>query len=195
MAYRPPLSGVTRLTERNGAPRHEDEKQQQLIVAAVSSALDERDGKLLAKMQALVERLDMGIGRLFTVVEGFAAGERDTAVATMTEGDDDDLPSVSRFKAEPSSIYTLDTTHVAQNLGVSRADVAYLLNASGLGWVDSKDDMWDHKTHQNTKRRFWHPCIVKLLRSVILDDGHPDRTHVTPGCLRVLARCRLTLVP
>ncbi len=178
------------MTESNGAPRHSDDKQKRLIQQAVKSALDERDDKVLRKMDALTERLETGMTRLMAVVEGFASGERETAVAHLTDEPGDDLPSVSFLKVEPSAIYTLSATDIAGELGVDRHDVSYLLNDHGLGWVSAKEDLWDSKTHSKTNRRLWHPKTVQLLRDVIADEEHPERESISAGCERVLRRCK-----
>ena len=57
-----PARPVRSLTESNGAPRHEDAKQVALIKAAVSGLLDERDNKLVQKLEKIVERFENGNG-------------------------------------------------------------------------------------------------------------------------------------
>lgn len=193
MSYPPRIRPtVLPLTESNGAPRHTDDKQKRLIQQAVTSALDERDDKLLRKVEALTERLETGMTRLMSVVEGFASGDRDTAVAHLTDGPGDDLPSVSFLKTEPSLIYTYSTTDIADQLGVDWHDISYLLNNHGLAWVETKPDLWDAKTYSKTNRRLWHPNAVKLLREVITNEEHDERAHISAGCSRVLARCAKT---
>ena len=191
-SYRQAMDNIIPLTERNGAPRHDDEKQRRLIQQAVRAALDERDEVVVKKMQGLIDRLDTGMNRLFNVVEGFAAGERDTSVATLVEGETDDLPSVARFKADSTTIFTLSTTEIGERLGTSRHDISFLLNSGGLDWVGLKPDLWDAKTYKKTNRRFWHPKVVELLRAVLEDPAHDEREGASTGCLRVLNRCCLS---
>jgi hypothetical protein len=185
-----PRSGLklVPLTERTGALRHEDDKQAALIKAAVNSVLDERESRVVQKLERVVDRFENGMGRLMDVVEAFRSGDRDTAVVSLTEGVDD-LPSVARIKAVPSAVYTHTAAEIAKELAIKTQDVAFLLNRQGLNWVLRKDDLWDTDTYKRTHRRLWHPKTVALLRDVLRSADHDERFSISRGCERVLARC------
>lgn len=188
------LTKLVPLTERNGAPRHEDEKLQRLITAAVEQANEKRDSQLLGKLTRLIDRFEHGFERLSDAIEAFVAGEQEVAVANMT--DDplvDDLPHVARVKAEATLIYTLKASDIAQRLGLKASIVPYLLGRQGLNWLETKSELWCDRLHQMTKRRLWHPKTVELLRNVILDDKHPERGNVSDACVRKLNECRSVL--
>lgn len=182
-------AGIIPLTERNGAPRHNDDKQKALIRAAVESALVEHDNKMVSKLERVIERFENGMGRLMETVEAFRSGDKDVAIANLVDTEVDDLPSVSRLKAAASAVYTMTTSDIADELGLKTPDISYLLNRQGLNWVLRKDELWDRDNYKRTKRRIWHPLTAKLLRDVILDPNHDARFDISPGCERVLLRC------
>ena len=179
------------LTERNGAPRHADDKLQALIKAAVKSANEESDRTLVKEMRELTQRMEKGFTRLSGSLEAYISGEQEVAVAHMVDGDADDLPSISRLKAESTLVYTLSASDIAEQMGIPVADVSYLISQRlGLDWVRAKPELWNDKLFSKTKRRLWHPKTVDLLREVILDAVHPERATASAGCLKVLERNR-----
>lgn len=186
-----PLGRVVPLTERNGAPRHADDKQIRIIRAAVESVIAERDSKVISQLEKVVQRFENGMSRLMETVEAFKSGEKDVAIANLVDSIEDDLPSVSRLKAAPSAVFTLTTTEIALQLGLKAQDVSFLLNRQGLNWVLKKPELWDQETYKRTKRRLWHPFCVKILREVLVDPNHDDRLNVSSGCDKVLRRCVL----
>jgi len=121
--------------------------------------------------------------RLIDVVEGFQSGERDTAVAGLTDGEFDDLPMISRLKVSPSSIFTLKGSQVAAELGIRAADASYLLSQKdGLDFVGFHQDLWDHETYKRTNRRLWHPRTLMLLAEILDDPGQRARENISAGC-------------
>ena len=194
MSYTGEFGNLVPLVEKNGAVRHEDEKLKALIVQAVTAANEERDNKAAGDMKSLLDRFERSFERMTTVVEGFALGERATAVAGMIDGPDDDLPSVSRIKAEPSAIYIMTTKTIAEALGLSTSKVSFLLNQGGLNWVERHPDLWDRKAYETFRRRAWHPKTTALLRKAIMDETHGDRIDLSEGCERMLQRCKSDLL-
>lgn len=186
-----PLRSVVPLTERNGAPRHPDDKQIRIIRAAVESVIAERDSRIISQLEKVVQRFENGMSRLMDTVEAFKSGEKDVAIANLVDSIEDDLPSVSRLKAAASAVFTLTTTEIALQLGLKAQDVSFLLNRQGLNWVLKKPDLWDQETYKRTKRRLWHPFCVNILREVLVDADHDDRLNVSSGCAKVLRRCVL----
>jgi hypothetical protein len=190
MTYQPsPLRPIRKLLEPNGAPRSDDEKQLALIQAAVSGLLDERDNKIIQRLEKVIERFENGMGRLMETVEAFRSGETDTSIVNFTDSLHDDLPSVSRVKTISSDVYTLSTTEIAKRLGVKPSDVAYLLNANGMDWVGRRPLLWDVGTFKRTKRRMWHHTTATLLTDVLANSEHDERDGLSAGAERVLARC------
>jgi hypothetical protein len=183
------VSTIITLQEKNGAPRHEDEKLMALIKQAVKAVNDERDRTMVEENNALLKRVASGFERLSETLEAYVSGERDVAVACMTDAPTDDLPSISRVKADSSLIYTLSASDIAEQTGLSVGDVSYLLSqAAGLDWVHRKIELWNATLFAKTKRRLWHPTTPKLLLAVIEDSGHLEREDISTGCARVLER-------
>lgn len=107
----------------------------------------------------------------------------------MTDAPNDDLPSISRVKADSSLIYTMSASDIAKQTGVALGDVSYLLaQAAGLDWVHRKTELWNEKVFKKTKRRLWHPMTAELLLEVIDNVDHPERESISAGCARVLER-------
>lgn len=177
------------LTERNGAPRHEDDKLQAIVKAAIKSALQEEDRAIVNEMRELTMRMEKGFTRLTGNIEAFITSEQDVAVAHIVDGDLDDVPSLARYKDEEMLLHPFSATDIATELGIAPTDVAYLLSQPhGLDWTRRKPDLWSTSIYGRTKRRFWHSKTVALLREVILDPNHPERQDVSAGCQRVVER-------
>lgn len=198
MSYRSGLNQpVIPLRERNGAPRHDDEKLDRIVRAAVTGAMEQQNStivtelrSMLQEQQKMVQRLNAGLERVVDVVEGFTSGERDTAVAGLTENQADDLPAISRLKVSPSSIFTLKVSDVANRLNIACSDASYLLSQkNGLDFIQLHPDLWDHETYQRTNRRLWHPRTVEILAEILDDPTHPERVNASAGCQRVINRC------
>lgn len=185
------------MRERNSAPRPEDDKLERIVRAAVAGAMEQQNSALVTELRSMVreqkkmvERLNAGMERIIEVVEGFQSGERDTAVAALTDAEADDLPSVSRLKVAPSSIFTLKGSQVAESLGIRPSDASFLLaQKNGLDFVGLHSSLWDHETYQRTNRRLWHPRTSMLLGEILDDPDHPERENLSSGCKRVIARC------
>ena len=178
---------VVPLAERNGAPRHEDERAKRLIHSAVQAALKEHDHNVVSEIRAMAGRVEKGFNRLAESMEAFVSGDSEVAVAALTSDDrQDDLPSLSKFKASALIIYQLKASDVADQLGIKQSTVSYLLNSCGLDWAARKPELWDRALYDKTKRRLWHQRVVELLREVITNPDHPDRCGVTNGCARLL---------
>jgi|GEM_PF-5617521 len=185
---------VLPLTERGGAPRHEDDKTRRVIEAAVESALQKHDSAVITEMRNIAGRVERGFNRLADSMEAFVSGDREVAVASLTAAKDDDLPSLSTFKASAIIVYPLKASDIAARLGLTQPIVSYLLNVNGLNWSGRKPELWDRGLYDQANRRFWHERVVELLREVILDSEHPEREAVSVGCRRALERARETMV-
>ena len=177
-----------------GRPAHEDEKAKRLIHSAVQAAMKEHDGTVVSEIRAMAGRIEKGFNRLAESMEAFVSGDSEVAVAALTSDDrQDDLPSLAKFKASALIIYELKASDVADQLGIKRSTVSYLLNSCGLDWAARKPELWDRTLYDKTKRRLWHQRVVGLLREVITNCDHPDRSGVTPGCERLLAQAAIQL--
>jgi predicted transcriptional regulator len=179
---------VVPLTERNGAARHEDEKLRQIVTSAVADVFEEKAGAMLREMKQTNENLERTVSRLAENLEGIVVGEHDAAIAAVVDEDADDLPSLSRIKADPSVIFRHKATDIAEALGLTCATVSYLLNQNGLDWVRRKPDLWNHEIYKITGARMWYPRIVSLLRDVIDDPQHLERASISSGCENALKR-------
>ena len=178
---------VVPLAERNGAPRHDDEKTKRLIHSAVQAALKEHDRTVVSEIRAMAGRVEKGFNRLAESMEAFVSGDSEVAVAALTSDDrQDDLPSLPRFKASALIVYPLKASDIANQLGLKQSTISYLLNSCGLNWAARKPELWDRALYDKTKRRLWHHRVVEVLREVITDPDHPDRRDVTRGCQRLL---------
>lgn len=184
---------VVPLTERNGAARHEDEKLRQIITAAVESVFEQQAGTMLREIRKTNENLERTVSRLAENIEGIIVGEHDAAIAAIIDEDADDLPSLSRIKADPSVIFRLKTSDIAKKLGLTWHVVGYLLNRNGLDWVRRKPDLWSHEIYKITGARMWHPMVVNLLREIIESPSHSERVDISPGCEHALQRARTNL--
>lgn len=177
------------LRERNLAPRHEDDKMLALMKQAFKEVNEERDRTLLKEMRNLTERVALGFERLSESIEAYTSGEQDVAVACMVDSPTDDLPALSRLKAESSLVYTLSATDIARQIGIKVADTSFLLSqVNGLDWIHRKPLLWNHGVFTKTKRRFWHPKTVELLLQVVNDRNHPEREGISAACERILER-------
>lgn len=182
------LATVTQLTERNGATRYQDEKLKQVVVAAVEQAFDAKADALLKEMRQTNQNLERAVTRLIENAEGVVLGEHDAAIAGVVDGVADDLPSLARFKADPTVIFRLKTKKIAEMLCLSTGVISYLLNSAGLDWVARKPDLWSQEIHKMTGARVWHPMVVELLREVILDADHLERVGISNACKNALQR-------
>jgi hypothetical protein len=186
---------VVPLTERAAAPRHDDEKTRRIVEAAIESALQKHDNTVISEMRAIAARVEKGFNRLADSMEAFVSGDREVAVAALTSTKEDDLPSLSTFKASALIVYPLKASDIAERLGLAPAVVAYLLNKCGLNWAARKPELWDKDLYEKAKRRFWHERVVQLLREVILSPDHPERAGISTGCERALNKAREGLTP
>ena len=177
---------VVPLTERGGAPRHEDDKTRRLVEAAVESALQKHDSTVINEMRSIASRVEKGFNRLANSMEAFVSGDSEVAVAALTTARQDDLPSISYFKASALIVYPLKASDIAIQLGLTQPVVSYLLNKCGLNWAARKPELWSKDLYEKAKRRFWHERVVELLRTVILNPEHPEREGVSAGCRRAL---------
>lgn len=184
---------VIPLTERNGAPRHEDEKLRQIVTTAVESVFEQKAGAMLRQMKKTNENLERAVSRLAENIEGIVVGEHDAAIAAIIDEDADDLPTLSRIKADPSVIFRLKTSDIAKQLGLTWHVVGYLLNSQGLNWVRRKPDLWSHEIYKITGARMWHPTVVKLLHDVIEEPAHVERVDISSGCENALNRASKNL--
>ena len=182
------LATVTQIAERNGATRHQDEKLKQIVVAAVEQAFDAKADRLLKEMRQTNQNLERAVTRLIENAEGVVVGAHDAAIAGVVDGVADDLPSLARFKADPTVIYRFKTKKIAETLGLSTGAISYLLNSAGLDWVSRKPDLWSQEIHKMTGARVWHSTVVKLLRQIILDADHLERVGISTGCENALRR-------
>ena len=185
-AYQP--GKVVPLTERGGAPRHDEDKTRRIVEAAVESALQKHDTAVINEMRSMAARVEKGFTRLAESMEAFVSGDREVAVAALTSEREDDLPSISRFKASPLIVYPLKASDIAERLGLAQGVVSYLLNVCGLNWTARKPELWDRELYQRTKRRFWHERAAELLYDVITQPNHTERANVSIGCTRLLQR-------
>jgi len=187
---------LIRLTERNGAPRHEDDKLRAIVKGVVETALQQQDRAIVTEMRGLVLRMERGFERLAGNIEAFITGEQDVAVAHLVDQEVDDVPGIARFKAEATVIYKLSAKDIAAALAIAAPDVAYLLSQPhGLDWVRRKPELWCDELFRRTKRRLWHSDTLLLLRNVISDPKHTEREGLSVGCLRVLDRSAKKMEP
>lgn len=184
---------VVPLSERNGAPRHEDDKTERLIRTAVQAALKEHDQSVVTEMRNMTARIEKGFNRLAESMEAFVSGESEVAVAALTSEHQDDLPSLSAFKASALIVYPLKASDIAEELGLTQPTVSYLLNSCGLNWAARKPELWDKALYEKAKRRLRHSLVVGLLREVITDPDHSERANISRGCQRILAKAASTI--
>ncbi len=103
-------NNVVPLSERNGAPRHEDGKAARVVQAAVEAALREHDRTLVNEVRNMAARVEKGFHRFADTVEAFVSGEKEVAVATISAEACDDLPSISTYKASATLLYSLQNS-------------------------------------------------------------------------------------
>ena len=192
MSYRPPGSTarILPLTERSGSPRSDDVKLAQIVEAAVAAANEKTNSKFVSELKQVVHRLETGIERLSSSLEAYVTGEQDVAVASLVDGERDDIPSIQRIKAEAATIYTLSATDIANHFGLTWGQVGQLLNQYGLNWSVTKTDLWSKALYQKTRRRLWHPKVLTLLAEVIANQNHQDREGLSAGCLAILEQAK-----
>lgn len=142
---------VVHLKEPNGAARHEDDKTSQLIQSAVQAALKEHDRAVVTEIRNMAARIEKGFNRLSDSMEAFVTGDSEVAVATLTSSGQDDLPSLSSFKASALIVYPLKASDVADQLGLTQSTVSYLLNSGGLNWTTRKPELWDKALYQKKR--------------------------------------------
>jgi hypothetical protein len=177
------------LTERNGAPRHEDAKMAAIVEAAVERVvgrLEERHREEMQAVRSVAEKVERGFSAMAKTFEAFTIGDKSVAVAAVVDGESKELPNMSRYKADPVLIFRLKATDIASELGIPYGMVNYLLNKNGLDWANQRSEFWNSDFFRMTKRRLWHPLIVAELRAVILDPSHPERAGASKACLRRL---------
>lgn len=179
---------IVPLTERNGAPRHEEDKLRQIVTSAVEMVFEEKAGAMLREMKRSNENLERTVARLAENIEGVVVGEHDAAIAAVVDEEADDLPSLSRIKADPAVIFPFKASDIAGQLGLTVHQVAYLLNSNGLDWARRKPDLWSHEIFKRTGARLWHPMVIKLLREVIENPNHQERLDISAGCGNALIR-------
>lgn len=179
---------VLPLTERNGAPRHEDEKIRTIVQAAVEQALESRDSKVLSEMRDINRNLERSVNRLLENIDGLVRGEHDLAIAQVVDSEFDDLPRLSSAKADATVIYTVRASQIAAELGLSTGAVSFLLNSAGLDWVVRKPELWNAELYKVSGARLWHRSVVARLREVICDTDHIERAGIGAACARALER-------
>lgn len=148
--------------------------------------LERSNNKVLGEMRAMNRNLERSINRLLENIEGVISGEKEVAIASVVDGEVDDLPRVSRLKTEATMIYCLKTGAIAKDIGLSTMRVAFLLNKNGLDWVTRKPELWGDSFYCISHTRLWHPKTVEMLKEVIRDPGHADRKHATSACRKFL---------
>lgn len=186
-AYRVPPPNIAPLKERNGAPRHLDDKTTAIVRAVTEQLLGPLQEQHRAEIRAvreIAERMEQGYTQLAKTLEAFAIGDEDVAIAGVTDGESKELPNLPRYKADATLVYRLTAMDIGARIGLNHMLVAYFLGPTGLNWVASKPKMWNQELFRMTKRRLWHPDVVQLLVDVILRPEHPDRNTLTATCLK-----------
>ena len=163
-------------------PMSEDEKFEKTI----EMLLERSNDKILGEMRAMNRNLERSVNRLLENIEGVVRGEREVAIASVVDGDADDLPRIPRLKAEPTMLYKLKTGAIAKEVGLSTGRVSFLLNKSGLDWVTRKPELWSDGLYSISNTRLWHLKTVDLLKEVLANPAHPDRKNATASCRKVL---------
>jgi hypothetical protein len=159
----------------------------EMLERLIESAVERSNDKVLGEMRAMNQNLERALSRILGTVDGVAQGEKAIAVAGVVEGAEDDLPRLSRIKADPALVYTLKTGAVATAVGLSTMRVSFLLNKSGLDWVGRQPELWSAKMHDVSGTRLWHPKTVALLKQVLDIKTHPERAFATTACLKFLS--------
>jgi len=159
----------------------------QKLERVMESVVERSNNKVLGEMRALNRNLERALSRAIGMMEGVAKGEKDLAVASVVEGDQDDLPRLARVKADPALVYTKKTAAIAKELGISTMRLSFLLNKSGLDWVGRKPDLWSSKMRDVSGTRLWHPKTAQLLKKVLDDPKDPERKQATAACRRFFA--------
>jgi predicted phage gp36 major capsid-like protein len=103
----------------------DEEKLQKMM----EMLLERSNNKLLGEMRAINRNLERTVTRLLENIEGVIKGDREVAIAGVVDGETDDLPRMSRIKAEATLIYSLKTGAIAKQLGLSTMRIAYLETA------------------------------------------------------------------
>jgi hypothetical protein len=178
---------ISKLTERNGAPRHEDEKTLAIVKAAVQEMLgplQKQHREEVQAIRAIAERMENGYVQLAKTLEAFAIGDEDVAVASVIDGESAQLPNLPRYKADATIVYPLKATDIGEALGLPQSIVSYFLGAIGLNWVTTKPRLWNQEFFRMTKRRLWHPDVIRMLADVITKPEHPDRESLSDKCAK-----------
>jgi hypothetical protein len=186
-AFRIGHDGVLKLTERNGAPRHDDDKTRAIVRAVTEELLGPIRKQHREEIQAVLEiasRMEQGYSQLARTLEAFAVGDQDVAVASVTDGESAELPHLPRYKADATVVYKLAAKDIGIRLGLPHMVVSYFLGPSGLDWLANKPSLWNQEFFRMTRRRLWHPHIVDLLAGVILNVEHEDRQRLSESCAK-----------
>jgi len=156
--------------------------EQKSLEIMIESAVERSNNKVLGEMRAMNRNLERAVTRLIESHEGVAKGEKEFAVASVVEGEHDDLPRLARVKADPSLSFTLKTGAIAKKVGLSTMRVSFLLNKSGLNWTGRKPELWSMKLRELSNTRFWRPETANLLKAVLDDPNHRERKHASKAC-------------
>lgn len=178
---------VSELRERNGSPRHEDDKIAAIVKVAVREALlpmQEQHRSEMSEIRKVLERMERGYSKLSKKVEAFTIGDEETAVAGITDGESEDLPNLPRYKADATVVYPYTASQIGKQLNIPYQDVAYFLGPSGLDWITRKPRLWNSELYKMVGRRLWHTDIIGLLREVIVNEHHLERVKLDVRCIR-----------
>jgi hypothetical protein len=184
-AYRFGATKVTQLTEQNGAPRHEEDKTAAIVRGVTEQLLgplQKQHRVEVRAMREIADRIERGYTNLAKTLEAIAIGEEELAIAGVTDGESKELPNFPRYKAEATVIYRLTAKDIGKKLGLSHMLVSYFLGPAGLCWLEKKPTMWNGEMYRMTRRRLWHVDIVNLLKSVIVDPQHDERSGLSTSC-------------
>jgi hypothetical protein len=178
---------IAKFTERNGAPRHEDEKTTALVKAVVQEVLgplQKQHREEVQAIRAIAERMENGYVQLAKTLEAFAIGDVDVAIGSVVDGESAQLPNLPRYKADATIVYRLKATDIGEALHLPQSIVSYFLGPIGLNWVATKPKLWNQEFFRMTKRRLWHPDVVPMLAEVITTLDHPERESLSASCVR-----------
>ena len=165
-------------------PQPDEEKFEKVV----EMLLERSNNRVLGEMRAMNRSLERSVNRLLENLDAVVRGDKDVAVAGVVDGEADDLPRLSRVKAEATMLYSLKTGAIASRLGLTTMRVSFLLNKSGLDWVGRKPELWGDDFYDISSTRLWHPKTVGMLRDVMNDPRHPERKHATDACKRYLKK-------
>lgn len=182
-------SRVVQLADRNGAPRHEDDKLRRIVEAAVKPLIEGQSDRLVQSFRLENRRLERSLVRLAACVEAYVKGDKDIAIAALTDEEVDDLASLSSIKVDAVELYKLSATEIGVHFGLKSGHVGQLLGKDGLGWVNDHAELWNSRRHKNSPR-LWHPKVLTKLREVF---EHPEGFQISLRAARIIDRARAYL--